>query len=329
MKIISASGKVESFKKIFLAIGVFDGVHRGHQCLIKRVVARANHEGAMSVVMTFDPHPVNVLHPEIYCPLLISLKHRLKLIEDLGVDVCMVIHFTKIFSQLSPEQFIQDFLIKKIYPEEVFIGDDFRFGQNRSGDLNFFQAAAHRHGFKVNIVSAVKEKSEVISSTRIRKLIAAGDIRAASRLLGRLVSVLGTVIKGESRGKSLGFPTANIDPDCDFLPPCGVYLVYVEVHNQRLKGIANIGVRPSFNHQKKNDKVVLEVYILDFRENIYGQKIIIEFIKKNRDEIKFPSQEDLIDQIKTDERKARKYFHLVKFPTITKRSSRILSSFSK
>ncbi len=312
MKIISASGRVSGSKKTFLAIGVFDGVHRGHQSLIKRAVAKAKHQGAISVVVTFDPHPVHVLYPEIYCPLLVSLPHRLKLIKDLGVDVCMVIRFTKIFSKLSPEEFIQDYLIRKIHPREVFVGDDFRFGQNRSGDLNFFQAAARRYGFKVNIVSAVKEKSAAISSTRIRKLIAAGNIRAASRLMGRLVSVLGTVIKGEARGKDLGFPTANIDPDCDFLPPCGVYLVYANVYDQRLKGIANIGIRPSFDHQGKNGKIVFEVHILDFNKNIYGQEIIIEFIKRLRDEIKFPSQKELIGQIKMDERKARRYFNLAK-----------------
>ena len=312
MKIISASGRIEASKKTFLAIGVFDGVHRGHQFLIRQVVAKAKSEGALSVVMTFDPHPVHILHPQMYCPLLVSLPYRLKLIEDLGVDVCMVIHFTKKFSRLTPEQFIQDYLVKKIHPQKVFIGDDFRFGQNRSGDLNFFKTAARRYGFKVKIVFALKNKSEAISSTRIRCLIASGNLDAAARLLGRLVSVRGTVVRGDSRGKELGFPTANIHPDCDSLPPCGVYLVDVNVNHQRLKGMANIGVRPSFHHQKKTDKTIIEAHILDFNQNIYGQEMVIEFIKKIRNEIKFPSQEKLTAQIKMDERKARKYFHLDK-----------------
>jgi len=307
MKVISAAGRDKlKYKKPFLAIGVFDGVHRGHQMLIHQVVRKARSVGGTSVVLTFDPHPVHVLHPGIACPLLVSLPHRLKFMEALGVDVCMVIRFTKKFSHLTPEQFIQDYLVKRIHPQEVFLGDDFRFGQNRSGDLDFFQEAARQYGFKVNIFSAVKSHKERISSTRIRKLITDGEILAASRLLGRRVSVLGKVIKGDSRGGKLGFPTANLECACDpFIPP-GVYLVYVTLDKKIFKGIANIGFRPSF--YKKAGKALLEVHILDFNKNIYGREMIVEIIRKLRDEKKFLTQEALIAQIKADEIKARKYF---------------------
>ena len=298
----------KGIKKIFLAIGVFDGIHRGHQSLIKSVVTKATNKDGRSMVMTFDPHPVQVLHPEIYCPLLISLSHRLKLIDELGVDLCMIVPFTKKFSQLNPEEFIENFLIKKINPKEVFVGDDFRFGHDRSGDLKFFQEAARRYGFKVNIVSAVKDKSEAISSTRIRKLIAAGNLLEASELLGRLVSVFGPVVKGDGRGKKLGFPTANVDVSCDLLPPCGVYLVYVVIDQKRFPGLANVGVRPSFNGHTQANRIVVEAHLLGFKRNIYGQKVIVEFIRKLREEIKFSSPENLVHQINLDERKARKYF---------------------
>lgn len=307
MKVIYAAGRVKlKYKKLFLAIGVFDGVHRGHQLLIRQVVHKARAAGGTSVVMTFDPHPVHVLHPEMACPLLVSVPHRLKLMEELGVDVCIVIRFTKKFSYLTPEQFVQDYLVKGIHPQEVFLGDDFRFGQNRSGDLDFFQEAARQYGFKVNIFSAVKFSKERISSTRIRKLISQGEFSAASRLLGRRVSVLGKVVKGDARGAKLGFPTANLECECDPLIPGGVYLVYVMLDKKIFQAIANIGFRPSF--YKKAEKILLEVHILDFKKNIYGREMIVEVIQKLRDEKKFEAPEALITQIKVDETKARKYF---------------------
>ena len=308
MKVIYAAGREKfRFKKPFLAIGIFDGVHRGNQILINRVVRKARAAGGTSVVMTFDPHPVHVLHPQLICPLLASVPHRLKLIEALGVDVCIVVRFTKKFSHLTPEQFIQNYLVQKIHPQEVFLGDDFRFGQNRSGDLDFFRAAARQYGFKVNIVSAVKFHKERISSTRIRKLIADGKLLAASRILGRRVSVLGKVVQGDSRGEKLGFPTANLECGCDPLIPPGVYLVYVILDKKIFKGIANIGFRPSF-YKKREGKVLVEVHILDFNKNIYGREMIVEIIQKLRDEKKFLTQEALIAQIKADEIKARRYF---------------------
>ena len=306
MKVISAAGR-EKFKKPFLAIGVFDGVHRGHQILINRVVRKARAAGGTSVAMTFDPHPVHVLRPQIDCPLLVSVPHRLKLIEALGVDVCIVVRFTKKFSHLTPEQFIQDYLVKKIHPQEVFLGDDFRFGQNRSGDLDFLKEAARRCGFKVNIVPAVKFQKERISSTRIRKLIADGKLLAARRILGRRVSVLGKVVPGDSRGRKLGFPTANLECGGDPLIPPGVYLAYVILDKKIFQGIANIGFRPSF-YKKREGKVLVEVHILDFNKNIYGREMVIEIIQRLRDEKEFLTPEALIAQIKTDEVKARRYF---------------------
>ncbi len=308
MKIISNFGKDSlRFKKVFLAIGVFDGVHLGHQALIKKVIAKAKSVGGTSAVMTFDPHPVQVLHPTKAFPLLVTLPHRLKLIEELGADVCLVIRFTKKFSRLKPEEFIQNFLIKHVHPQEIFVGDDFRFGQNRSGDLALFRSVAWKYHFKVNKTRAVRWQGEKISSTKIRQLIADGNITEASQLLGHSVSILGRVVKGESRGKKLGFPTANIEYHSEVIPPRGVYLVHVIIKCNRLPALANIGVRPTFKRkQEKNMK--LEVHILDFNQDIYQREIVVEFVKKIRDERRFISADQLIEQIKLDEKSARSYF---------------------
>ncbi len=292
------------FRNVVLAIGVFDGLHRGHQQLIKKVIARARKTRGTAMVMTFWPHPVHVLKPEIRLPLLVSLEHRLKLFENLGVDVCVVVPFTLQFSQLSPKEFIENYLVRKLKPVEVFVGYDFRFGHARSGGLDLFQQEGEEFGFKVNIFDAVKGGRHIISSTRIRELISCGDLHKASRLLGRSVSLMGTVCRGDARGKKLGFPTANINLTCEVIPPCGVYAVRVILSKKKFYGMANIGRRPSFH--KEDGRINIEVHIFNFHQKIYGQEIIVEFFKKIRDERMFNSKDQLIEQLKRDEKKARK-----------------------
>ena len=226
------------------------------------------------------------------------------MIADLGIDFCIIIHFTKRFSRLSPEQFIKQYLNDKIKPKEINVGDDFRFGQNRSGDLELFKKEGRRLGFRVNIIPSVSLAGEKISSTRIRELIATGHLQHAARLLGRLVSILGKVEKGDSRGKRLGFPTANIYPTQEILPPLGVYVVNVVLDKRHYAGMANVGLRPSF--KKNNNRANIEVYILDFNKGIYGKEIVVEFIKKIREEKEFLSQDALVNQLKKDEKKARR-----------------------
>ncbi len=307
MKIIYDLGKTAfNFKKVFLAIGVFDGVHRGHQVLIKNVVEKARKVKGTSVVMTFHPHPVQVLHPEIECPLLTSIESRLKCIEALGVDVCILIRFTKKFSQLVPEAFIKKYLVNKIKPKEVFVGGDFRFGQDRQGNVHLFQEEAERYGFKVHPISAVKGDKRIISSTRIRRLISGGQLYHAMCLLGRHVAVSGCVVHGEKRGKLLGFPTANIKLESGVLPPAGVYIVSVFWKDKHWPAMANIGWRPSFN--SPGGPPTLEVYILDFKQNIYNEYVAVEFFKKIRNEKKFSSPPQLISQLKSDEKQTRRYF---------------------
>ena len=296
----------QKVKNPVVAIGVFDGLHLGHQALMKEAIRKAKLLRGTSIAMTFYPHPIHVLYSQAHVPLIVSLSHRLKIIEELGVDISVVIPFTKQFSKLTPEKFVKRYLVDNIGVKAIVIGEDFRFGQGRSGNWEFFKKLGKKYNFKVNVIRSVVKGGEVIGSTRIRKLIAAGKLTLASQLLGRRVSLLGKVVKGEQRGKSLGFPTANLNLFNEVIPPHGVYLVRIQIQDKIYNGIANIGRRPSFND--KNAKTNLEIHIFDFNKNIYGQDILVEYVKKIRNEKKFSSKEQLIQQIIRDEKKAKEIF---------------------
>jgi len=304
MKVIYGIGKVKkTFKNTVLAIGVFDGVHIGHQKLIKAAVKKAKSMGGPAIVMTFSPHPVQVLKQDKDLPFVISLPHRLKLIEHMGVMTCIVVHFTKQFSQLAAQQFVKRYLVNPIQPAEIFVGNDFRFGHNRGGSLEYFKEVGREYGFHVNSIPAVKAGQTKIGSSRIRRLIMEGKLIAAKRFLGRNVSVMGKVVKGDGRGKTLGFPTANIYSQNAVTPPVGVYTVHVIIGNIRYDGMANVGHRPSF--KKEKSRINIEVHIFDFKKTIYEKEITIEFVKKIRNERLFPSKEKLIAQLKRDEIKTK------------------------
>ncbi len=304
MKVIYGIGKVEKiFKNAVLAIGVFDGLHIGHQKLIKAAVEKARSLKGPAIVMTFSPHPVQVLKPKDYLPFIVSLPHRLKLIEQLDVMACVVVHFTKRFSQLDAQEFIKHYLVRRINPKEIFVGNDFRFGKDRRGTLENFKEAGRKYQFKVNTMVPVKGGRTKIGSSRIRQLIIDGKLTMAKRFLGRYVSIMGKVISGDSRGKKLGFPTANLHPENSVIPPIGVYAAYAIVDNKKLKGMANVGRRPSF--KKRSSNINIEIHIFDFQKNLYGKEIIIEFVKKIRNEKVFASKEKLIAQLKRDEIKTR------------------------
>ena len=291
--------------KCIIGIGVFDGVHRGHQRLMKRIVQRAQKFNVKSVIMTFHPHPVHVLHPEIDLPLIVSLDYRLQLIAEQGVDICIVVSFTKKFSLQDPEQFIQKYLLRRVAAQEVVIGEDFRFGRNRSGTFADFEEAGRKYGLRVAAISVGNHGKKTVSSSVIRELISAGDLKKAARLLKRPVSTMGVVVQGDSRGKKLGFPTANIQLSDEVLPSLGVYLVCVRFDGKVFPGVANLGRRPSF---KSGKEVVLEVHLLDFRGRLYGKKVILQYLKKVRDEKYFPSVASFKKQIQKDVKLARAFF---------------------
>lgn len=304
MKVIFNVGQIKkNYLNTVLAIGVFDGLHIGHQALIKEAVKKAKSIGAMPVVFTFYPHPVRVINPEKYMPFISSLSDRLKLIKSLGVSVCFVIKFTKRFSNIVPETFVKRYIVDKFHPKEIFVGDDFRFGKNREGCVKDLIRAGNQNGFKVNNVKLVKGKGRKVGSSQIRELIFQGKLGQAKILLGRYVSVEGRVIRGESRGRILGYPTANIKPGNEIIIPKGVYAVRTLVGKKEYNGMANVGVRPSFDSSNKN--LNIEIHLFEFNKNIYGRKIIVEFVRRIRDEKKFSNFKELVSQLRKDELKSR------------------------
>lgn len=294
------------YPRSVLAIGVFDGLHHGHRALIAQAVARAKKIKGTSVVMTFDPHPMNVLHPQKKLPLIASLEYRLNLLQDMGVDVCLVVRFTRHFAQIEPLRFVEQYMVRRIHAVEVVVGKDFRFGCHRRGDTGLLRRAGERYGFVVHAVSLLKSHdSRKVSSSHIRKLISDGDIYHAGQLLDRPVSIMGRVVAGDRRGRQLGYPTANLDSSVTGFAPRGVFCVRVYIGSVIYRGMANVGSRPSF---KKEKSVSIEVHLFDVDENLYGKMMRVEFLKKIRRERIFVSRQALVDQLHHDEQLARAWF---------------------
>jgi len=282
--------------KFAAAIGIFDGVHRGHQKILKKLTKEAFRNNTKSLLITFDPHPRNILKSKI--PLLISLKHRLTLIKDFGIDSLRVIRFTRKLSRLSGEEFITKILMCRFKIDIFVLGENFRFGHKGRGTAELLK----KYGFKVFEIKTLKSKGRSISSTRIRQKIERGDLRNASLMLGRPVTVLGTVVKGRRVGRRLGFPTANIDPHHEAIPPSGVYSVDAKISSRIYKAILNIGTRPTFG---KNIDPTIELHIFNFKKSIYNKDVEIIFKRKIRDERRFKSVEALRKQIQSDIYKAK------------------------
>ncbi len=305
MKVIFADGPFKiRWSKSACAIGIFDGVHRGHQYLIGAMCRRARQMKAKAVVVTFFPHPVHVLRSKAHLPYITSLPERLALIKGLGVDAVVVIPFNKTFAKIDPQHFIKDFLVDKIAARSIFIGEDFRFGKNRKGNMFLFDQLASQYGYEIHALPALKDRQEPISSTRIRGAITAGDLAQAKRLLGRYVEVSGCVIKGDGRGRQLGFPTANVAYEADVIPSQGVYAVRACVGKRCFDAVANLGVRPTF--KAAHVSLHLEVHLLGVTCNLYGKRMKVQFIQKIRNEKSFANAQALIAQISKDLEKAKR-----------------------
>lgn len=271
------------YQSTAVAIGNFDGIHLGHQALLKNADA----------VLTFEPYPQAYFHPERKIPRLTSLREKLQLCEQCGVNTVYAVPFDKNFSLLSPKDFIQAVLIKTFGAKKIIVGEDFRFGYQRAGDTELLSQY-----ISTEIIQPVLYKNIKISSTRVRQALESGDLNLAKNLLGRNYSMIGRVIKGDGRGRQLGFHTANISLHKRLPPLRGVYAVKI---NNRLKGVANMGSRPTVDGTRD----YLETHIFDFNQDIYGQYIEVEFIDKLRDEKKFESLNALQEQIKLDIQLAR------------------------
>lgn len=291
-------------RRVCLAIGVFDGVHLGHQQVISQARDDAQALEGSAVVLTFDPHPLRILHPEKAPLLLTSTPHKLRLITQLGADACLVLTFDRPFAEQTPEQFLELVCGKIGDLRMICVGTRFRFGRNRTGDVRLMERVGHTRGFGVNEIPPATLGDEMISSTAVRQHVLQGRLDRAVQMLGRPFSILGTVEKGDGRGRTLGYPTANLDPHNEVMPPHGVYAVRARVGSAIYGGLANLGHRPTF-HETQNNRT-LEVHLFDFTGDLYGQDIEVSFLTKIRNEIKFPSAGALQGQIASDIDAARK-----------------------
>ena len=297
MILITDLSKIDKkFSGSIITLGNFDGLHLGHQELIRKIILRAGETGGLSMVVTFRPHPLKILAPE-KCPPLISIyEEKIELLEKLGIDVLVKIPFTLDFSAMEPRDFVKDILVDLLGAKEIFVGYNYRFGKGRKGNILMLRDLGNELGFIVREVEQVSLNGEVISSTRIRQLLINGEVEHAARLLGRPYALCGIVVKGDGRGKGLGFPTANIVSRHSIIPSDGVYAVSLFVRDKYYDGIVNIGMRPTFDAKS----MAIEVHIFDFNEDIYGEELTVYFAGKIRDERKFGSAVALINQINAD-----------------------------
>ena len=284
-----------------LALGNFDGVHRGHQALIRNALDEARRKGRPAGVLLFEPHPREFFNPDAPHFRLTSLADKLAVLEDMGLDLAVVLPFDGTLARLDADRFIADILVGALGVAHVVVGYHFFFGRNRSGSAETLRAAGAAQGFGVTVVAPVAERGEPFSSTAIRLKLAEGDVRGAAALLGRPWRVSGPVIGGARRGTGLGFPTANVALPKGTALGHGIFAVRVALDGRTLDGAAYLGTRPTFD----DGMPVLEVFLLDFDEEIYGRTIAVSFIDKVRDDRKFASAEELVRQMQDDCAKAR------------------------
>jgi len=306
MIIIDDINKITSpYKNAVITIGNFDGVHLGHQKLFRNLNEKAIALNGTSIAMTFEPHPVRVLKKNNHLPLITLYEQKVELIKKTGIDVLICIPFTQEFATIPAEKFVEDILVKRIGIKAIAVGEDYTFGKNREGNIDLLKILGNKCGFEVIVINELHISNtypEKISSTKIRELVMAGQVAESQKLLGRHYQIRGKVEAGRDRGgKLLGFPTANINLYDELRPEIGVYAVTVECKGENFKGVANIGYSPTFD----DNIFTVEVHILDFEENIYGQKIRVNFIDRLRNEKKYSNISELSEQIKKDIIKAR------------------------
>jgi riboflavin kinase/FMN adenylyltransferase len=285
-----------------VTLGNFDGVHLGHQKIFERVREEASKIHGEGVVITFEPHPLKVLAPIKFLPLLTPFRKKMMLIEKSGIETVLCIEFSLAFSEISPFEFIKDILVKKVKVRKVIIGYNYRFGKKQRGDAQTLISSGKLFNFEVEVLKALKIDQTIVSSSKIRGLIQKGEVEKASKLLGRDYLIIGKVVEGSKRGYALGFPTANLEISDELYPKTGVYAVEVIWNYQLFNGLANVGFKPTFIpvHGEKEGPFSLEVYILNFDQKIYGEEIQVNFKKRIRDEVRFDSPSHLIDQIQKD-----------------------------
>ena len=306
MKIFHGLENANIMKPTVLTLGVFDGLHLGHQRIMERVVDRAKRAHAHATAITFDPHPRSVLHPQSAPPLLQTLDQRLANLEVLGIEQTIVIAFTKEFSRIPAEEFLAEVIHDRLHAQEVYLGKGFAFGRARGGNIELLRKMSGELGFLADDVEEVQIRGQRISSSRIRELLLEGHVNLARRMLGRPYGVEGLVTRGNRRGHTIGFPTANLKPHNRVIPKFGVYATATLIDGTWRKSITNIGVRPTF---EDGSEASIETHIFDFDRDLYGDVLRVRFLHRIRDERKFSGIDELKAQIERDSQTARNYFH--------------------
>ncbi len=305
------AGLKRELRRPVLTIGNFDGLHVGHRAIMRTVVARARDLGGEAVVYTFEPHPRKVLRPDRPPQLLTTLDQKIELLEEMGIDIAIFEPFDREFAAMEPSTFVSEYIHRRIRPMEVFVGYDFRFGRDREGSMRLLTEMGPRLGFSVTIVPEVTIDGRDVNSTRIRELLSEGDVRETQRLLGRPFCTRGIIVEGQRRGRTLGFPTANISPQNEVLPGAGVYAGWARfvddgdpARGVEIPSVMNVGRRPTFNDDMS---FVAEAHLIDFEGDVYGRRIDLTFERRLRAERKFAGPEELKVQIAKDVAEARRW----------------------
>ena len=316
MEVVRGTAALERpLRRPVLTIGNFDGMHVGHRAIMKTVLSRARDLGGEAVVYTFDPHPRKVLRPDRAPQLLTTLEQKLELLEEIGIDVAIVEPFDRAFAVIPPEDFIREYIHRRVRPLEVYVGYDFHFGRDREGSMRLLTETGPRLGFSVMIIPEVTIDGRDVNSSRIRELLAEGDVSEAERLLGRPFRTRGQVVAGMKRGRALGFPTANLAPENEVLPQAGVYAGWLRFLDEGdpmagvdVPAVTNVGVRPTF--QDDNARCIAEAHLIDFSGEIYGRWVDLSFERRLRRERAFSGADALKQQIQLDVVEARRWLRL-------------------
>lgn len=310
MQIFRHKSEVKKNKNTVLTIGTFDGIHLGHSQIIDKVKEIALGKNSRTFFITFDPHPRKVISQKNDLKLLTSLNEKIEVLEKHSIDGLFIIEFTREFSRLSSTEFFLEYIIGTVGISDIVIGFDHHFGKDRTGDIETVKELGERYGFDVTVVEPYMVDGETVSSTKIRSALISGDVAKANRFLGRYYSFSGKVVKGDMRGRKLGFPTANLEmtENDKLLPALGIYAVEVIIGGKKHHGLLSIGKRPTFHN---SGHIVPEVFIFEFNENIYDEIIKINFVERIREERKYSDAEELIKQMKLDKLEGQKIFNKV------------------
>jgi len=305
MRLFHGTDNAKIARPTVLTLGVFDGLHLGHQLIMKTVVERARATGAVPTVITFEPHPRALLHPESAPPLLQTFDQKIEALGVLGIEQTIVIHFDMSFAQIRAEDFLREVIVDRLHAKEVYLGCGFAFGHGREGNIDLLRTVSKSLGFFADEVPELRLRERRVSSSRIRELLQEGKVNLARRMLGRPYGVEGRVVRGAERGATLGFPTANLHPQNRVIPRNGVYVTATLIDGQWRRSVTNIGTRPTFGSDNESS---VETFVMDWSGDLYGDVVRVRFLRRLRQEKKFSSIDELKSQIDRDVARTHNYF---------------------